>query len=378
MTFKTLNRCLALFFLSLITACSPDIDDASVSAFKDAASDPSRFQSLLEERADALDVSSVAFYRSVNGETDREHFIGERVDEDSLFQAASMSKAVAAAGILTFALDRDISPDDDIRPYVNSLDWKDIPGGDEPVTLRALLSHTAGANVHGFLGYAQGKDLPTNLEVVKGTGPANSSRVVLKGTKGEFSYSGGGYQMAQLFAEEVSGEPFPVLMKRLVLDPLGMTRSRFEVNIDADAIAPLKVAAADAGAFPIEGPPRAVRGSWHNYPEAAAAGLWTTPRDYAKFANALLSVAKGQTDDGLSTEVAALMLTAVDANYGLGVSVYNADQPERFAFGHSGSNRGYKCKFEVDVSDGEVVVIMGNAPYASVLNEEVILALVRD
>ncbi|MEM6415557.1 MAG: serine hydrolase domain-containing protein [Pseudomonadota bacterium] len=374
---------ISLFSLVFLTiSCAPRPDEQVTAAFRQTASLPATsnqtFDTLLRKRANALKVSTVGLYHEVDNIALKELYLGSDIDENSLFQAASMSKAVAAAGILSLAKEKEISPDDDIRPYIEILDWNDVPGGDKPVTLRELLSHTAGANVSGFLGYPKGRAIPTNLQVVKGIRPANSKRVRLDGNKGEFAYSGGGYQIAQLFAESVSGQPFPLMMKRLMLAPLGMTKSFFDDNLDTDKIAPLAVAAAQAGIFPVEGWPLILRNSWNNYPEAAAAGLWTTPKDYAKFARALMVAADGEVPEGLSKDVADLMLTNVTSSYGLGLGFTDWGDPALRRFGHGGSNRGYKCLFGVVPSKREIIVIMTNAPGGSALTNEVLIGLTTE
>jgi CubicO group peptidase (beta-lactamase class C family) len=130
-------------------------------------------------------------------------FRGATVDENALFQAASLSKAVSAAAILILAQREGIDIDGDIRKHVTRLDWNSIHGGDLPLTLRELLSHTAGATVYGFDGYRRGiKNLPNSVGVVQGKG--NSPAVQLSGKKGTYSYSGGGCMITQVFAEDVS------------------------------------------------------------------------------------------------------------------------------------------------------------------------------
>ncbi|MEM9879841.1 MAG: serine hydrolase domain-containing protein [Pseudomonadota bacterium] len=357
-------------------SCAPSPDGKYMDAFGKAPSQ-SAFDALLSERAEAFGVSAAAVYYEVTGEAIIETFLGtdQDIDENSVFQAASLSKAVAAAGILMLAQARDISPDADIRPYVTALDWEDIPGGDAPVTLRALLSHTRGVNVSGFPGYAQGEPMPTNLELIKGESPANTDALRLDGETGVFTYSGGGYQLAQLFAETVSGEPFPKLIERLVFTPLGMTKSFFDEALVESQIAPLTVATADAGLLPIEGFPLTLRGSWNNYPEAAAAGLWTTPKDYAKFIRALMQAVNGKTPAGLPKAVAELMLTPVTPNYALGLAMQDWDDIDNRSFGHAGANRGYKCRFLALPAQQKFAVIMTNAPGGAALAKEVVFGL---
>src|SRR5262249_55065789 len=147
----------------------------------------------------------------------------------------------------------------------------------EKVTLRRLLSHSAGLTVHGFPGYETGSALPSIPQILDGAKPANTAAVRVEAVPGSrFSYSGGGITIMQLALNDVTGKPFPELMRQLVLDRIGMPHSTYEEplpsRLDADA----------ATAHSRRGEP--LKGKWHVYPEMAAAGLWTTPADLAKFA----------------------------------------------------------------------------------------------
>ena len=145
------------------------------------------------------------------------------------------------------------------------------------VTLRGLLSHTAGLTVHGFPGYATDEPGPTLVQVLDGAKPANTRPIrvdILPGSK--WRYSGGGYTVMQQLVVDVTGKPFPQFMHEAVLGPLDMKESTFEQPLPADK--------AKLTATGHHGKQKPVKGKWHIYPEMAAAGLWTTPSDLARFA----------------------------------------------------------------------------------------------
>ncbi|WP_271079335.1 serine hydrolase domain-containing protein [Aurantiacibacter sp. MUD61] len=307
----------------------------------------------LEERMEQLGIAnaSVAVYR--DGELEWARGYGEGIDPDTLFQAASLSKAVASAGIIALAMERGVSLDADISGELAGLDLELINPAGLPITLRQLLSHTNGAGVSGFPGYADGTDVPTTAQVVMGEEPTNTARVVISSERqGTFNYSGGGYTIAQHWAETVTGEPFPEIVDRLILEPLGMERSLF--------------AALRRGDFPREnvalgynGDGTEIPGGWNVYPEHAAASLWTTPREYGLFALGLMDALEGDPDAVLSEELVREMTRVVDDGYALGIGVSDMDGAVRLS--HSGSNRGYKSNFMAYPATDSVIVTMTGA-----------------
>jgi len=101
----------------------------------------------------------------------------DRITSETVFQAGSISKPVAAAAALRLVDEGKIDLDADVNRYLRS--WK-VPANDgwQPiVTLRQLLSHTGGTTVHGFPGYAQGEAIPTLIQVLNGEEPANTPAV---------------------------------------------------------------------------------------------------------------------------------------------------------------------------------------------------------
>ena len=147
----------------------------------------------------------------------------------------------------------------------------------EKVTLRRLLSHTAGLTVHGFPGYDVAEPMPTVVQVLDGARPANTAPIRVDTTPGAiWRYSGGGFTVMQQMMIDVTGQPSRSSCRRRCSGPIGMTSSSFEQP------QPSARAAQTATGYYADGSP--VRGKWHVYPEMAAAGLWTTPTDLAKFA----------------------------------------------------------------------------------------------
>lgn len=306
---------------------------------------------------------SVAVYRQ--GALEWANAYGSAADSETLFQAASMSKLVAATGIAMLAKAHGHSLDADISAALADLDLAELNPEKVPITLRGLLSHTNGATVGGFAGYPTDALLPRNLDVVRGSPPSQSPAVRIEADKvGTFVYSGGGFQIAQLWAEQVSGEAFASLMQRLILAPLGMQRSTFDQPLGAD----LSNAGNIAPAYTEYG--EIVEGRWRVYPEQASAGLWTTPTDYGRFLMALLRAAQGDPGAGLDPEVAAEVIRPVANQYGLGVEVTTREGTT--VISHAGGNEGYRCYFEGFVETGDAIISMSGSPAAFGLNEDIV------
>lgn len=185
----------------------------------------------------------------------------EPVTPATLFQAGSISKPIFALAAMRLVEEGKLGLDDDVNQRLTS--WK-IPatGGWQPrVTLRQILSHSAGLTVHGFPGYGVEERIPTVVEVLDGRPPANTARVEVNILPGvQFRYAGGGTTVAQQLVTDVLARPFPRILRELVLDPLGMKDSTYEQPLPPDR------AAAAAAAHPWKSRPLA--GRWHIYPLA--------------------------------------------------------------------------------------------------------------
>lgn len=291
-----------------------------------------------------------------------------RVTPDTLFQAASMSKAVAAAGALRLVEQGRLDLDGDVNARLKA--WQ-VPASPytavEKVTLRRLLSHTAGLTVSGFPGYGAGKPIPSDLQMLDGRPPANTPAVRSFEPPGQaYAYSGGGYTVAQLLMVEAGGQPFPKLLDRLVLRPAGMRSSTFGQ--------PLPRALIEGAASGHDAKGGVIAGARNTYPEYAAAGLWTTPSDYGRFLIALQRAYSGQPRAILDQASARTMLTPVLSGYGLGMII--EPRGRRLAIQHAGGNEGFQCQsFAFLDGSRQGVVIMTNGSGGWRLAREVLAAM---
>lgn len=289
--------------------------------------------------------------------------------EATLFQAASISKPVTAFVVLRLVADGTLELDRDVNAYLRS--WR-LPDNEHtaacPVTIRHLLTHTAGTTVHGFPGYPAGAPIPTREQILDGRPPANTDPVRVDIPVGSATrYSGGGTTIVEQVLEDVTRTPFPRLAEEVVLSPLGMSSSHFLQPLPAS----LHGSAASAHE---DGQP--IAGRWHVYPEQAAAGLWTTSRDLAVFAVGVQRALMSDPGAIVPADIAKLMITPHGPDgFGLG---FMPEQSGWAWFGHSGGNRGFACRLIANAhGDGAVVMtntVRGSAPFISEVIAAVALA----
>ena len=291
------------------------------------------------------------------------------VTTETLFQAASISKPVTALGILRLVekgiLDLDAPVNDKL------VSWK-VPENEfsekEKVTLRHLLTHSAGLTVSSFPGYAAPEQIPTPVQVLDGEKPANTSPVRIDSIPGSaWRYSGGGFVVTQLLVADVSGGSFQEYMQTTVLAPLEMNHSTFEQPLPQE-----KVDQAVSG-HQVNG--EAVQGKWHVYPELAAAGLWTTPSDLCRFAIELQKSVAGVSNKVISQEMALKMLAPGIGGWGLGMGLGASREEEKRSFSHGGGNKGFVCMLFAFVNKGQGAVIMTNSDNGNELVFEILRAL---
>lgn len=287
----------------------------------------------------------------------------EPVTERTLFQAGSISKPVAAMTILKKVEQGKLSLEEDVNAKLVS--WK-LPENEltakKKVTLANLLSHTAGLTVHGFPGYAAGEKLPTVPQVLDGAPPANTApvRVDLEpGTR--FRYSGGGTTIAQLLLTDTERKPFPDIARETVLAPLGMTDSGYEQ--------PLPAARARLAATGYRGDGKPVEGKFHVYPEMAAAGLWTTPTDLAKFGIEMQLSLQGRSNKVLSKATTERMVTPYLPSSDVGLGFFNQKRGQHIYFGHNGADEGFRADLLVHREKGYGAVVMVNSDNGQIIGE---------
>lgn len=280
---------------------------------------------------------------------------GARVTPDTLFQAASISKPVTAMAVLKAVQDGRFGLDDDVNRMLTS--WK-VPAGEatakQPVTLRGLLSHTSGTDDgFGFPGYKPGAPVPTLVQILNGESPSNVGAVLVKRAPlTAHKYSGGGLTLVQLLLTDAVKRPFPDVMRDWVLTPLGMAHSAYEQPLPA---------ARDRSAARAHDRSGAARDAkWHVYPELAAAGLWTTAPDLARFGIELQKSLQGRSNRVLTRATVVEMASPVGVGpFGLGIQI--AKNGEGWYLQHGGSNWGFQCLLIVHKLKGYGFAAMANS-----------------
>jgi CubicO group peptidase (beta-lactamase class C family) len=290
---------------------------------------------------------------------------GDGVTPDTLFQAASLSKFVAAVGAMRLVDQKRLSLDTDVNAALTS--WK-VPANafdkDHPVTLRGLLSMTGGIGVPGFIGYELEVPLPTLTQILNGAPPANSPPVTVIAVPGSaYHYSGGGYEIMEALMVDTLHAPFPEAMDALVLKPAEMAHSTFAQPLPQDL-----AAMAAKGHY---GDGKELPDGFRVCPEHAAAGLWSTPSDLA---NLLLLVGRawrGESRLFLAPETSREMLTPQNGGpYGLGAPI--RDIAGTLVLMKRGQNVGYQGYLILLPTEGQGLVVMTNSDNGSILAEALI------
>lgn len=276
---------------------------------------------------------------------------GKAVANNTLFQAGSISKPLAALAALKLYEEGKVDLDTDVNQYLK--DWQ-IPESDftkdKKVTLRLLLTHSAGTTVHGFPGYTQEDEFPSIISVLNGAG--NTPKIASYAEPGSnWKYSGGGYTIMEKVVEDVSGMPLEDYMAKHIFPKIGMEHSTYAQPLPEEFHAQASAAYKGDGSV--------YKGLWHNYPEQAAAGLWTTPTDLAKYVGEVIAIYKGKETGVLSQKTIKEMLTPHMNGWGLGPGTQG--EGEKMAFGHGGKNAGFTNDMRAMLHPGNGIIVMTSA-----------------
>lgn len=290
---------------------------------------------------------------------------GAPVTTETLFQAASISKPIAAMASVKAAQDGMFSLDADVNTILKS--WQ-VPSNEftqkRTVTPRMLLSHTSGTDDgFGFPGYEPGAPLPTAVQILNGGSPSNVGPVTWAAEPfTRFKYSGGGVILQQLVLEDAAGKPFEEIVRTWVLDPIGMKNSFY-----LQPLPPHLETRAARSHFRL-GATGNVK--FHVYPELAAASLWTTPEDLCKFAAEVQKTLRGDSGHVLTKESAEQMVTPVGiGRFGAGFTTF--ERSGELWFGHGGGNWGVTCNLIASRDHGLGFAIMSNSEASGALIAEV-------
>ena len=272
------------------------------------------------------------------------------ITTQTLFQSASIGKIITSLVALRLVQEGKLKLDVNINQQLTR--WK-LPEHDltknQPVTLRHLLTHTAGlTDDYGFLGYKPGSKIPSLLQILNNESPAKTKKPwTVKTTPGSVErYSGGGYLIVQLLIEEASGLTFEDCVQQYVFDALQMNHSTYEYGPDKNL--------GKSIALGHKGNGKALKKkSYHIYPEKGAAGPWTTAEDLAKL------IIEIQTHKILNPEMTQKMMTPFINHKGLGLNLKGIDQP--YAFWHAGQNLGYTGVLYGSLNDGNGAVVLVNS-----------------
>jgi CubicO group peptidase (beta-lactamase class C family) len=294
---------------------------------------------------------------------------GRAATTRTLYQAASISKTVTASAAMQMVQEGRLGLDRPVNAQLKS--WR-IPDNsftrDHPVTVREVMTHTGGLTVSGFGGYAPDAPLPSTVQILEGGPPANTPAVLVDQAPGAtYRYSGGGYIVLQQLMTDVDGRGFPALMQDRVLSRVGMTASGYDQ--------PLPAARRGEAAMAYRSDGKPVEGGFHVYPELAAAGLWTTPSDLARWAMALERADNGEPSALMSQASARAMLTPGLASWGLGIVIVS---PANGLFGFGGSNLGFKSELFGWPQGERAIVVMANGEDSMTVVGAVARAVARE
>jgi D-alanyl-D-alanine carboxypeptidase len=259
------------------------------------------------------------------------------ITNDTVFQVGSISKSVAAVSVMHLVQQGKLELDAPAEKYLTRWHIPDSKYNKNDVTIRRLLSHTAGISVHGYSGTDPDKKLQSLEESL-----SDGVKITVKpGSK--YSYSGGGYTILQLIMEEVTKKPFYQYANEEILSPLGMKDSSYDSEYFPKTMS-------KAYSFFGQKIPA------YKYTEATAAGLKTTVSDFSKFLLACM-------DDGagiISKENLDTMFTPVKSGYGFGFSRETLSDGTIGIF-HAGSNRGWEAQFEMIPGKKDGIIICTNS-----------------
>lgn len=302
---------------------------------------------------------AAAFVLVRAGEPIGEHYVSRaaKVDRDTQFQVASLSKGLTAWGVMTLVDQGKLDLDAPVSTYLRR--WKLPPTtfDNNKVTVRRLLSHTAGlSDGLGYGGFKPGQpvqSLEASLTKASDASPGADGAVRVGAEPGEFNYSGGGYTLLQLLIEEVSGKPFNTYMTEAVFIPLGMSRSTYVLGDGATNV---------SASYDVDGS----QATLYNFTGLAAASLYTSAADMTRFIAAHVAGPNGEPAGRgvLRPETLRAMRTPIARQFGadvwgMGTILYAPNNRGDNIIGHDGNNDpAINTTVRLDPATGDGIVVL--------------------
>lgn len=290
---------------------------------------------------------------------------GPSLNCTSLFQAASLSKPVTFLAAVRMQsagkIDLDINIQDYLRDFLLPIGEQTA---DNPVTLRNIFSHTSGITPGGYQGYVRGLTLPSDMDILKGRAGTNSPAIAVIAPPNErLAYSGGAYTLAELAIQDRFNDEFASIMKKWILDPVGMKYSDFTQPLPESKYNQVAKGYTHTGSV--------IDGGWRNHPEQAAAGLWSNSIDMAKFLIEIYKAYQGKSAVFSQAEIKALISNERDGQiYGFIVDRSNDD----ISITHYGGNAGYRTGMTINLATGNGLVYLINSDNGGGLGDELFLS----
>ncbi|MGK0224576.1 MAG: CubicO group peptidase (beta-lactamase class C family) [Limisphaerales bacterium] len=305
-----------------------------------------------------------------NGVVAKQYFSNNQdtIDENTLFATASFSKWVAALGVLSLVEDKLVDLDAPVSNYLTRWKLPESEFDNDEVTVRLLLSHTAGlTDGLGFGDYQFDEVIPPVEDELRSPRASSGENVeIAVGVEpgAEFNYSGGGYLILQLLVEEVSGVTFAEYIQQTIFDPLGMDRSTYSSVAGLDNV---------SSSYELDG----TKATSFQYASAAATGLASSPSDLSKLVKSMLAA------DGVPIGEKIVVETREPHGFvmgmgvwGLGTILYAPTQKGDYVFGHDGVNDpalNSTVRMNPDTADAMVMLVSGHPTLASNIGSEWVL-----
>lgn len=289
----------------------------------------------------------------------------QKLDCASIFQAASLSKPVTFLAALHMHAAGEIDLDKNIQNYLKDFV---LPQGkqtvENPVTFRNIFSHTSGIISGGYQGYAKGLPLPSDLDILRGSAGVNSPAIdVITSPNEIMAYSGGAYTLAELALQDIYSDDFSNIMKKWILEPVGMNHSEFTQ--------PLLVSKPNQVARGYTQSGNVLDGGWRDYPEQAAAGLWSNSIDMAKFLIEIYKAYQGKSSIFSQSDIKSIISHERDGHvYGFILNRSGDD----ISITHYGGNAGYRTGMTISLTSGNGLVYLINSDNGGALGNELLLS----